>query len=296
VPEIVDILTKSRQDALTREVEVEEGRIYFASVTRLEDSDLDDTGSVCVLWDITHYKKVDSLKSEFVSTVSHDLRTPLTMMRGYATMLSMVGTLNTQQRDYVRKILESSKRMSRRVDNLLDLGRIEAGLGLKLEKIQLKEVIGEVVSVYRPQAVNKQLTLDVEITEELEAIEADPTLLQQALGNLVENAIKFTPSKGRVIIRLDEQEERQRIQVKDTGVGIAPMDQARLFERFFRSQAQKESGEGSSGLGLAIAKSIVEQHRGRIYLESRLGSGSTFTIELPKAPAARNSALDRGPG
>ncbi len=280
-PELVLLLTQPEGDEHTVEIKVEGGRMLFASATDVFDGAGQTIGRVAVLWDITQYKVLDTLKSEFVSTVSHDLRAPLTLMRGYATMLSMVGEVNEQQQEFVQKILTSVERMTKLVDDLLDLSRIETGIGLSLDQVDLAEIMEDIISSFRPQAVNKQIALQVEIQDGLETVEADPMLLRQAIANLVDNAIKFTPAGGRVTVRASQTEGRQIIVVEDTGAGIAPADQPRLFEKFFRAHRMEESGKRGSGLGLAIVKSIVEQHHGRVQVESRLGVGSKFTLGFP---------------
>jgi PAS domain S-box-containing protein len=281
VPEIVELLLSVETETKTKEIDLDEGHIFFASVTPIESSDLRATGKVCVLWDITHYKKLDMLKSEFVSTVSHDLRMPLTLMRGYVKMLSMVGTTNNQQREYIQKIMQSADQMARLVDNLLDLGRIEAGLGLKREEIEIEEIISEIINTYRPQAVTKQIGLKADIAVGMPKVNVDPTLLRQALTNLVDNAIQFSPAEGQVTITASSEGKVLQIRVEDTGVGISPTDQARLFEKFYQIRRHEETGKVGSGLGLAIVKSIVEQHGGRVKVESQLGRGSIFTMEIP---------------
>jgi two-component system, OmpR family, phosphate regulon sensor histidine kinase PhoR len=280
-PEAVELLTGPEITTETAEVKTRSGQMLSASVSEIASVQARSKERVCVLWDVTHFKKLDMLKSEFVSTVSHDLRAPLTLMRGYATMLSMVGAMNNQQNEFVRKILESADQMARLVDNLLDLGRIEAGLGLKVERIKMSSVVADVVNSYRPQAINKKLELEVVIDDGLETIEADPALLRQAVANLIDNAIKFTQPKGQVKVHVHTDGEHQLISVEDNGVGIAPADRARLFEKFYRVRNQDPLQDKGSGLGLAIVKSIVDQHEGRVLLESRLGAGSRFSIEIP---------------
>jgi PAS domain S-box-containing protein len=292
VPEILELLLAVEAETNTSEIDLEDGRIFFASVTPIQNVDLHVTGKVCVLWDITHYKKLDSLKSEFVSTVSHDLRMPLTLMRGYVKMLSMVGTTNNQQREYIQKITQSADQMARLVDNVLDLGRIEAGLGLKREEVEIKEIISDVVKTYRPQAVTKQITLQADQVQDMSKVFVDSTLLRQAITNLVDNAIRFTPAGGRVSISANQAEGALLIRVEDTGVGISPTDQARLFEKFSQIRNKGGLAEGGSGLGLAIVKSIVEQHGGRVKVESKLGTGSTFTIEVPLMDSRSKNDLD----
>lgn len=265
----------------TGEVTLEDGRVLFVEVSEVEASSGALPGRLCVLRDVTRYKKLDALKSEFVATVSHDLRTPLTLMRGYGTMLSMVGSLTEKQREFLGKILGTIDSMAHLVDNLLDLGRIEAGVGLKLEAVEVAAVIRDVVAAFRAQAVNKQLALEVEVSDGMVPIEADATLLRQAVANLLDNALKFTKPGGWVRLRANQEGGRQRISVEDSGLGIAPADQARLFEKFYRFGREEASRERGSGLGLAIVKSIVDQHGGKVTVESQLGVGSRFTLDLP---------------
>jgi PAS domain S-box-containing protein len=270
----------------TIEVRLDDGRVLSASAREIWAAGWRSVGRVAVLWDITHYKKLDMLKSEFVSTVSHDLRAPLTLMRGYSTMISMVGALNEQQKEFVTKILDSIDGMGQLVENLLDLGRIEAGMGLELEQIEATDILQQAVDAYRPTAVNKKVSLDVELEGEFDPMQADPTLLRQALANVIDNAIKYTPAGGHVTVRGRQDGEQIIVEIEDTGVGIAPADQSRLFERFYRARRPESLKTRGSGLGLAIVKSIVEQHGGRVLVESRLGAGSTFTLHVPLDPAA----------
>ncbi len=281
VIEITELINRTDEESQTREITLDDGRILFAMATPVDESKVGSGGKVCSMWDITHYKKLDMLKSEFVSTVSHDLRMPLTLMKGYVRMLSVVGVMNDQQREYVHKILESTDQMAHLVDNLLDLGRIEAGLGLKIDEFEINAIITDVVDNYRPQALTKQIVLVVELEEGMEPIMADSTLLRQALANLLDNAIQFSEANDEIIIRASQYDGIQAISVEDTGMGIAPMDQARLFEKFYHVRSGEEDQQYGSGLGLAIVKSIVDQHGGRLFIESRLGVGSTFTIEIP---------------
>ncbi len=272
-PELAALFTEPLPPSRSLEIKLEGGRVLYASASDVPGGQL---GRVCVLSDITHYKVLDALKSEFVSTVSHDLRSPLTLMRGYSSMVANVGAVNNQQQELLDKIQASVARMTKLVDDLLDLGRIETGIGLSLEAVEIASVLQEVLTNFRPLALNKQVALEVQLGSKMSPVQADPILLRQAIGNLVDNAIKYSQPGGRVLVRADQIEGRQIIQVQDSGVGIASADQPRLFEKFFRV------GEGKgAGLGLAIVKSIVEQHHGRVSVESRLGRGSTFTIAVP---------------
>ncbi len=202
--EVVQLLTKPLNERISsRDITLANGRIYYGSVA-LVLAEGRPVGRVCILRDITHFKELEQMKSDFVATVSHDLRSPLTLMRGYATMLQMVGDLNEQQKGYVRKILTGVDNMTRLVTHLLDLGRIEAGIGLQIEKVSLSEVMDEVINSVQLQAVQK----DIRLTQEVKGsgnlfIEADRALIQQALVNLVENAIKYTQVGGQVNVQLE---------------------------------------------------------------------------------------------
>jgi len=221
------------------------------------------------------------MKSEFVATVSHDLRAPLTFMRGYATMLPMVGELNEKQREYLDKILVGIEKMGALIEDLLNLGRIEAGVGLEEKPCHLGAIVVEAVDGMRARAAARGLVLRLEPAEPAPIILGDATLLRQAVANLVDNAIKYTPSGGSVTVGLKAVGREVLITVADTGLGIAPEDQVRLFEKFYRIRRRDADEIQGSGLGLAIVKSIVERHGGRVWVESALNQGSTFTIALP---------------
>ena len=273
-----EIATAEKQ---SKEVTLPDGRVYLATATPVL-AEGQRVGRVCVMRDVTHFKELDALKSDFVATVSHDLRSPLTLMRGYATMLEMVGQLNEQQIGYVRKIIDGVESMARLVNNLLDLGRIEAGVGLQLEMIPIHDVIERVVSALQLQAAQKHITLTYEIPQQtIPLIEADQALLQQALHNLVENAIKYTRQDGKVHLRVRISHAGMVFEVSDNGIGVSPMDLPRLFEKFYRGAQQAAREQRGSGLGLAIVQSIAERHGGDVRAESQLGKGSTFFLTIP---------------
>ncbi len=278
---LVNLLRSSLYDQQSEEIVMPDGRVFFTfvSVIRAEGR---STGRACIMRDVTHFKKIDELKTEFVATVSHDLRSPLQLIRGYASMIQMIGGLTDQQNGYIRQILSSVENMSKLVSNLLDLGRIEAGVGLQLEKVPIREIIERVYSDLQVEAAQKHIHFSLETPPlELPIIEVDRSLLQQALRNLVENAIKYTDSGGDVKLGLQVYPEEVVFEVIDNGIGISPADQPRLFEKFYRIQRRGTSGERGSGLGLAIVKSIAEKHKGRIWVESQLGKGSKFYLSIP---------------
>ncbi|MEE8392362.1 MAG: histidine kinase dimerization/phospho-acceptor domain-containing protein, partial [Anaerolineae bacterium] len=214
--------SSSDGEALTEEVPLPDGRTLYASVSTILSADGERIGRVVMMRDVTHFKELDELKSEFVATVSHDLRAPLTFMRGYTTMLPMVGELNDKQREYVEKILHGVGQMSGLIDDLLDLGRIEAGVGLERKPCHLGAIMVEAVDGMRARAAAKGLTLRMEPAGSMAVISGDATLLRQSITNLVDNAIKYTPSGGTVTVGLSVHDEQVVIRVADTGLGIAP--------------------------------------------------------------------------
>ncbi|GAB4503058.1 MAG: hypothetical protein Fur0043_00500 [Anaerolineales bacterium] len=274
-------LLHTADEKKSAEVNLPDGRTYLATASPVLAEGI-PLGRVCIMRDVTHFKQLDALKSEFVSTVSHDLRSPLTLMRGYATMLDMVGELNEQQQSYVHKIISGVENMARLVNNLLDLGRIELGVDLQVESIVVLDVLERIISALQPQATQKAVELSLEIPKNLPSqIEADPALFHQAIYNLVENAIKYTPSGGRVTLRVRATPADLLIEVQDTGIGISAEDMTRLFERFYRGKSRAARAQHGTGLGLAIVRSIAERHGGHVWAESVEGKGSTFHLQIP---------------
>jgi PAS domain S-box-containing protein len=263
------------------EVLLPDGRTYLATASSVL-ADGHQVGRVCILRDVTHFKELDTLKSEFVSTVSHDLRSPLTLIRGYATMLDMVGELNEQQHSYVGKIITGVENMARLVNDLLDLGRIELGVDLQVEPVSVLDVLEKVTGTLQIQASQKEIDLSLELPKDLpDQISADPALFHQAIYNLVENAIKYTSEGGQVFVRVHNQVDNLVFEIQDTGIGIAPEDMTRLFEKFYRGKAREARTRAGTGLGLAIVRSIAERHGGRVWVESEEGKGSTFYLQIP---------------
>ncbi len=279
--ETLELLLSEEIQQQSKEIIFDGGKMYLATVSSVEVGGK-GVGRVCVLRDITSFKQLDTSKSEFVSTVSHDLRSPLALIQGYTSMLQMVGELNEQQSSYLNKITSETEKISHLVRNLLDLGRIEAGIGLQLEKKPVGYVVNQVISAAQARADQKRVKISSDaVQSNLPVIEADQELLQRALYNLAENAIKFTDPGGEVSIGVDICDEMAVYKVKDNGIGISPADQQKLFEKFFRVSPKEGIEEGGSGLGLAIVKSIAERHGGQVRVESRLGFGSTFSLEIP---------------
>ncbi len=280
---LLALLQSATSENQSAEIVLADKRTYLATASAVivEGHQI---GRVCIMRDVTYFKELDTMKSEFVATVSHDLRSPLTLMRGYATMLETVGDLNEQQQGYVRKIILGVENMSRLVNNLLDLGRIEIGVGLQVEQVSVLDIIERVTTALQLQATQKNIALNVELAKDMpNAIEADQALLHQAVYNLVENALKYTPENERVSIRTTTQPNSLTFIVEDSGIGIAADDIPHLFEKFYRGKQREARAQHGSGLGLAIVHSVATSHGGKVWVESVVGKGSAFYLQIPLA-------------
>ncbi len=237
-------------------------------------------------------RETNEAKSEFVSLVSHELRTPMTSIRGYSDMLArgVVGELNPRQEQFVEVIRRNVKRMRVLVNDLLDISRIEAGrLRLEPEAISLEAAVEDAYQTVGEQLHEKQQEFEAELPEELPKVFADPNRLTQILINLMSNAVKYTPEGGRVVVRggsVATEPNMIRCAVTDTGVGISPEDQRRLFTKFFRSEDPQVREQPGTGLGLAITKSLVELHGGEIWIHSEKDKGTTVAFTVPVANGA----------
>lgn len=263
---------------IAREVVLENGRTYLASLSPVE-VDEKRAGKVCVLHDVTDYKALEKRKSEFVASVSQDLRTPISQLSGFVSMLPMVGELNVQQKEISEKINKNLDKMAQMVTDLLDLERFETGIELNIEKFSPLELLDQVITQLQAQATQRKIQLMKELSpvQDLQ-IEADRVEIQQALFNLMDNAIKYSPLNGIVHLRVDVDEKNVVFVIQDHGQGIAPLDLPNVFERTKRTT--KKDGKGA-GFGLAIVKSIADRHHGKVWVESKLGKGSTFYLEVP---------------
>jgi PAS domain S-box-containing protein len=234
-------------------------------------------------------RELDRLKDEFISLVSHELRTPLTSIHGYLELLldGGAGELAPEQERFLTVVVRNSKRLMHLVGDLLFMAQVEAGkLALELGEVELKEVVAECLEAAKPVADDRSIELVADV-EETPSMLGDRSRLVQVLDNLISNALKFTPRSGRVSVRVSVADDAALVEVADTGVGIPAEEQDRLFERFFRSSTATEQAIPGTGLGLTIAKAIVERHGGTIELESAVGTGTTVRVRLPiRAPSA----------
>ncbi len=224
-------------------------------------------------------KAVDKLKDEFLSTTAHELKTPLTPMLSLAQQMldKDLGKLSEKQEKALGIISRGAERLGRSIEKILDISRLESGrMELIKEKMQLAPLIQDVVKHMKPLATLKKITLTQRMNQ-LPSVEADRKYMDTVVTNLIENAIKFTPEGGKVTVEAEQSGNQILIQVRDTGMGIAKKDIPKLFTKFFQANHTKSG----AGLGLTICKRLVRAHGGKIWCESELGKGSTFSFTLP---------------
>ncbi len=239
------------------------------------------TGALLLFQDLTELKSLQTMRREFVGNISHELRTPLAGIKAIVETLQD-GAVDDKKaaRDFLSRVDSEVDRMMQMVTELAELSRIESGRGnLKPETVNLNSLIEEVIASFKPQADRKSVALSAKLFTDLPLIRADKGRIYQVITNLVHNAIKFTHSGGCVVISTEVSENSVLVKVSDTGVGISREDLPRIFERFYKADKAR-SGEGA-GLGLAIAKHVVQTHGGNIWVESEEGKGSTFFFNLP---------------
>jgi two-component system, OmpR family, phosphate regulon sensor histidine kinase PhoR len=223
---------------------------------------------------------MEAMRQEFISNVSHEIQSPLTSILGFARVLRN-DDLKIEDRHHYLDIIETEgNRLSRITDNLLKLASLESRQNtIELQTFQLDKQIRELILACEPQWMNKDIEMNVEL-EETE-IKADKDLLSQVWINLIYNSIKFTPSGGKIGIKVLKKDDKVKITISDTGLGISKEDQEHIFERFYKVDKSRTHSDGGSGLGLSIAKKIVEMHHGMISVKSQVGEGTTFIISLP---------------
>jgi PAS domain S-box-containing protein len=275
-PDLQSMLARSTEDELKyHEINFDDGRVFNAHYATIPN-----VGSAITLQDISYLKELDHIKTDFIHTVSHDLRSPLTSVLGYAELIGRTGPLNEHQREFMVRLQSSIRDITALINDLLDLGRLEAGFDTRREIVQLENILGYTLNVLGGQVGAHNLTVRFEQEPNLPPLRANPLRLRQMLDNLIGNAIKYTPTGGQIHIKLRSEDGQLILQVGDNGPGIPPADQPRIFDKFYRGENVPDDVPGS-GLGLAIVKSIVDSHQGRIWVESALGQGSTFFVVLP---------------
>ncbi len=285
--ELSELVSRSRQTKAPQTLELRLARQWrFFSVIATPLTLQGRESVLLVLHDQTQLRRVETTRREFVANVSHELRTPLASVRASAETLQD-GAMEDPEaaRQFLGRISHNAERMSALVQDLLDLSRLESGeVQLNLAPVDLRGAIAEVVETYGEQARAKGVSLTMDDASAVVEATADEGRLQQVLSNLVENAVKFTPSGGEVHVDLEHKGRWLEVRVADRGIGVAPEDMPHVFERFYK--AGRSQNQGGTGLGLAIAKHIVQSHGGRIWVSRREEGGSTFAFTIPAAQSS----------
>jgi signal transduction histidine kinase len=273
--EVVDAVLQG-QAVQDRELEMDD-RVFLMNARPLPSG-----GAVLVIHDLTEMRRLEAMRRDFVANVSHELKTPLTSISGYAeTLLTDTPDPETTRR-FLSTIATNARRMQRLVDNLLDLARLEAGRWQpEREPIDIAEAARDTWDDLRDGSRAVAVEFGVEVPDDAETVLADPDAIRQVLTNLLDNSLRYTPRGGRIVCRSRIEGDGVSISVADNGSGIVPEHLPRIFERFYRSDPSRSREEGGTGLGLAIVKHLVEAHGGRVSAESERGVGTTITCWFP---------------
>ncbi|MCZ7568515.1 MAG: ATP-binding protein [Ardenticatenaceae bacterium] len=296
-----ETLTSEGDDPVMGELTVRAGRIneervYQALAAPVPSSEGRPRGVVTVLRDITAQKELEKMKSNFLSVISHELKTPLHSIKGFVDIILMgkTGEINDLQRDFLGTVKDQTGQLQTLIQDLLEFSRLESGqLKLRPEIVDIGELAAKAVGKLAPVAEEAGVQLISNVPAPSLSIEADPVRLEQVLSNLCENAIKFTPAGGRVTIDYKDRGTEVEVGVSDTGIGIPEQELPRIFDRFYQVDASSTRRYRGTGLGLTICKHIVERHGGRLWVESSQGQGSTFHFTLPQQlPSEEELTID----
>jgi signal transduction histidine kinase len=262
------------------------GRVFQGFTAPVRDDRGGFLGRIWTLREVTQERELDRLKDDFVATVSHELRTPLTSMMGFLEMIreGEAGELTDEQKRFLAIVYRSSERLQRLVGDLLFVARLDAnGLQLQFAPVDVEELVHDAAESAGALARSRELHLDLKLAS-LPMVTGDRERLSQLVGNLISNALKFTPAGGHVTVRTFVDGSHAVIEVEDDGIGIPEAEQDRLFQRFFRSTTATEQAIPGTGLGLVISRAIAEAHGGTIDVRSEEGAGACFRVELPLEP------------
>ncbi|MEZ4667049.1 MAG: HAMP domain-containing sensor histidine kinase [Anaerolineae bacterium] len=258
-------------------------RTFVPTLEPVQLSDGNVLAWTLVLNEISYFKKLTRNQSESMRIVLHDLRSPLTSMHGFASMMEMVGDLNDRQRHFVSKILSGITQMTALVENVQDAGRYDTESGF-YELVRSPTDIGDIAkriieNHLAPEEKNLEITIAV--SENVPIVSADQTMLERAIRNLIDNAIKYTPASGSIHVSVSHDDKQIIVSVKDSGLGISPQNQSQLFERHVRIHRPEFKKIKGTGLGLFIVRSVARRHGGDAFVESKEGEGSNFFITIP---------------
>jgi len=239
------------------------------------------SGAVAIIQDLTESKRLEKVRRDFVANASHELRTPIANIRAMVETLSVDPDDREMVQRFYPRLIEEAERLSRLVGDLLHLAKAESSATTSSASVSLNQLIVSVINRLNNKATKRHIRIK-NSAESIIAIPGDAAALEQVFFNLLDNALMYTPEGGEVNLSLQETKEEVLFHCADTGIGIPEKDQSRVFERFYRVDKARSRAEGGTGLGLAIVKHIVENHYGNISVQSEMGSGTTFTVRLPK--------------
>lgn len=256
-------------------IAVGEDSLYSAAATRL-----DSGGSVITLHDVSQWNRLDRIRSAFISTISHDIRSPLTSIMGYADLIDRVGPLSDQQRSFVQRIQANTANIVRFLEDLIRLDQIEVGRDASRERVNLPAITDEVIKNFSNRIEEKDIHIEVDFADSMPTVLANRHQMVQVFSCLLENAIKFSSPKSTIRVIGKIAEQQAIVEISDTGIGIPDLEIEHIFKRFFRGSNIPEAEPGN-GLGLTIVKTVLDYLEGRIWVDSSLDSGTRVTFVLP---------------
>jgi two-component system, OmpR family, phosphate regulon sensor histidine kinase PhoR len=267
-------------------------RQHFFAATVASVRAGETSGAVIVLHDITALRKLERIRRDFVANVSHEFRTPLTAIQGFAETLLGGAIDDPQNRErFLGIILEHSRRLARLTEDLLKLSQMDAEkLELEIRPVSVAQLVESCFETAQRRATEKELTLSLNLPSQLPDVAADSRRIQEVLQNLLDNATQYTLPGGKIVLSAEARNDEVIFTVADTGIGIPQADQPRIFERFYRVDVARSREAGGTGLGLSIARHLVEAHGGRIWVESELAAGSKFHFSIPIFDVERAAA------
>jgi PAS domain S-box-containing protein len=291
IESLENVLTSKDEKLLmiSQELQIDDPKsVLMAALAPVRDEQGELLGAVTVLRDITKLKEIEKIKSQFVSMVAHELRAPLAAIEGWLDVVisGEAGGDAKQEREWLRRAKERSQSLLALVSDLLEINKIEAGkVAQKLEPVEVARIIRKTVDFLKPEADRKKISIRISLPEKLPAVQADLQDMEKLFTNLISNAIKYNVDNGSVTVESSVDENYVGFHIKDTGIGIAEVDLPRIFDDFFRVENKGGSQISGTGLGLTIAKKIVDSHFGHIEVASRPDEGSTFSVYLPYTKA-----------
>ncbi len=284
IQEVIEKVLQKKSGIISKEITIAEPTkktfsVHATAVLKEGQSD----GAVLIFHDITELRRLENVRKDFIANVSHELRTPVTNIQGYTETL-LAGAWQDQKnlKDFLSIIYSDTEKLANLINDILDLSKIEStDKPLQLELVNLNSLIIETIKNIKQKVDKKEIKLELNLDKNISKIKVDKIQIQQAISNIIDNAIKYTPKQGEIKVSVRQLQNQARIDISDTGIGIPERDLERIFERFYRVDKARSRKLGGTGLGLSIAKNIILNHKGKIWCKSTEGQGATFTITLP---------------